>query len=165
MSGVLTIDKKLITYDGSSDESWRIEERPQSYVGADFYIGKPTDMNSAVTLAVINNMKLNILPNSKINGGYVQDGLMLSVNWFNFIIGNMIGVSTVADFKTWLSTHNIQVLYPLATPTEIQLTPTEVKTLLGNNNIFADSGSVEVEYRADTTLAYNELLSLIASLS
>lgn len=57
------------------------------------------------------------------------------------------------------------ICYELATPIEFQLTPTEVKTLLGNNNIFADSGSVEVEYRADTTLAYNELLSLIASLS
>lgn len=45
--------------------------------------------------------------------------------------------------------------------TEITLTPTQVKTLLGNNNIWADSGSVEVEYRADTTLAYNELLAMI----
>ena len=70
--------------------------------------------------------------------------------------------SNVADFKTAMN--GVQLVYELATPTEIQLTPTQVKTLLGNNNIFADSGSVEVEYRADTTLAYNELLSLIASL-
>ena len=66
-------------------------------------------------------------------------------------------------FKTAMN--GVQLVYELATPTEITLTPTQVTTLLGNNNIWADSGSVEVEYRADTTLAYNELLSLIASLS
>lgn len=66
-------------------------------------------------------------------------------------------------FKTAMSGQTMVI--ELAIPTEITLTPTQVNTLLGNNNIFADSGSVEVEYRADTTLAYNELLSLIASLS
>ena len=37
--------------------------------------------------------------------------------------------------------------YELATPTTVTLTPTQVKTLLGNNNIFADCGNVdEVTY-------------------
>lgn len=49
----------------------------------------------------------------------------------------------------------------LATPTTIQLIPTQVTTLLGNNNISANSGTVKVKYRADTTLAYNELLAMI----
>lgn len=44
------------------------------------------------------------------------------------------------------------VCYELATPIEIQLTPEEVTTLLGTNNIFADSGDVEVKYRADIAL-------------
>ena len=67
------------------------------------------------------------------------------------------------SFKASLT--NVTFSYGVATPIEVTLTPTQVNTLLGQNNIFADSGSVEVEYRADTTLAYNELLSLIASLS
>lgn len=58
-----------------------------------------------------------------------------------------------------------QVVDMSGTGTTTQLTPTEVNTLLGSNNIWANAGTVEVEYRADTTLAYNELLSLIASLS
>ena len=72
---------------------------------------------------------------------------------------------TLEEFKTWQSSHDVYVVDELATPIEVTLTPTQVKTLLGNNNIWSDSGSVEVEYRADTTLVYNELLSLIASLS
>lgn len=72
---------------------------------------------------------------------------------------------TLEEFKTWQSSHDVYVVDELATPIEVTLTPTQVNTLLGNNNIWSDSGTVEVEYRADTTLVYNELLSLIASLS
>ena len=70
---------------------------------------------------------------------------------------------TVAQFKTAMNGQTL--VYELATPIELTLTPTEVKSLLGANNVWSESGTVEVEYRADTTLAYNELLSLIASLS
>lgn len=62
-------------------------------------------------------------------------------------------------FKTAMN--GVQLVYELATPTEITLTPTQVKTLLGSNNIWSESGTVEVEYRADSTLAYNELVAMI----
>lgn len=45
-----------------------------------------------------------------------------------------------ATFKTAMS--GVQLVYELATPTTVQLTPTEVRTLLGNNNIFADTGNI-----------------------
>lgn len=54
-----------------------------------------------------------------------------------------------------------QVVDMSGTGSELTLTPTEVKTLLGSNNIWSDSGTVEVEYRADSTLAYNELVAMI----
>ena len=48
---------------------------------------------------------------------------------------------------------NQTLVYDLAAPVTYQLTPTEVKTLLGANNIFADCGDiVSLDYRADTTL-------------
>ena len=43
-----------------------------------------------------------------------------------------------------------QVVYKLATPIEVQLTPTEVKTLLGANNIWADTGDITVEVTGGT---------------
>jgi hypothetical protein len=46
----------------------------------------------------------------------------------------------------------VQVVYQVASGTTYQLTPVEVKTLLGLNNIWADTGDVEVQYRADTKL-------------
>lgn len=41
---------------------------------------------------------------------------------------------------------------PLPTPEVYQLEPEEVKTLLGVNNIYADTGNVSVTYRADIDL-------------
>lgn len=46
----------------------------------------------------------------------------------------------------------VQLCYELATPIEITLTAQEIDTLLGTNNIWADAGPVDVEYRADTKL-------------
>lgn len=44
-------------------------------------------------------------------------------------------------------TTGAQVVYPLTTPLTYHLTPTEVTTLLGVNNIWADTGDVKVWYK------------------
>ena len=46
-------------------------------------------------------------------------------------------------------TTGAQVVYPLTTPITYQLTPEEVTTLLGTNNVWADTGDVTVEYRSN----------------
>ena len=50
-------------------------------------------------------------------------------------------------FKTAMD--GVMLCYALATPQTYTLTPTEVKTLLGENRIYADAGDVTVEYRVD----------------
>lgn len=47
---------------------------------------------------------------------------------------------------------DVQVVLPLATPITYHLTPTEIKSLLGDNNVWADAGDTSVTYRADTKL-------------
>ena len=44
------------------------------------------------------------------------------------------------DFKTAMS--GVQLVYELATPTEITLTPVEIDTLLHDNNIYSDTGDI-----------------------
>ena len=51
-------------------------------------------------------------------------------------------ITTKQQAIDWFASNPTTVIYELATPIEIQLTPTEIKTLLGNNNIFADTGDV-----------------------
>jgi hypothetical protein len=57
---------------------------------------------------------------------------------------------TLESYKTFLQDNPFEVYIPFATPTEIQLTPQEIRTLLGENNIWSDGGDMEVEYPADT---------------
>lgn len=58
--------------------------------------------------------------------------------------------SDATAFKTAMS--GVQLCYQLATPITYHLTPTEIKSLLGDNNVWADCGNTEVTYRADTKL-------------
>ena len=51
-------------------------------------------------------------------------------------------------FQTAMS--GVMLVYELATPITYQLTPQEVKTLLGQNIVWADTGDVDVTYQADT---------------
>lgn len=59
-------------------------------------------------------------------------------------------------FKTAMT--GIKLCYPLATPTTYQLTPSTINTLLGVNNVWADSGDVTIEYYADTKLYIDKKL-------
>jgi hypothetical protein len=45
--------------------------------------------------------------------------------------------------------NGVQLVYELATPIEYTLTGQEVRTFLGQNNIWNDTGNTEVMYRAD----------------
>lgn len=47
-----------------------------------------------------------------------------------------------------------EAVVSLATPQTVQLTPTEVRTLLGDNVIFSDAGAVSVTYQTDSMWEY-----------
>ena len=63
-------------------------------------------------------------------------------------------------------TTGAQVVYELATPLTYNLTPQEITSLLGQNNIWADCGDTSVTYRADTTLYISKKIAeALASLT
>ena len=53
-------------------------------------------------------------------------------------------------FKTAMD--GVQLVYELATPQTYQLTPQQINTLLGDNNVWSEQGSVAVVYKADIQL-------------
>lgn len=57
---------------------------------------------------------------------------------------NMLGIASIADWKTWLASNNVQITYPLETPLTYNLTPTQVMSLLGENVVWSPDGEVEV---------------------
>ena len=58
--------------------------------------------------------------------------------------------SDAESFKEAMS--GVQLCYELAEPIHYPLAPIEIKTLLGQNNVWADTGDAEVEYRASTKM-------------
>lgn len=52
--------------------------------------------------------------------------------------------SSLANFKT--DYNGLQILYELATPIITTITPTKIKSLVGENNISADTGDIDIIY-------------------
>ena len=71
-------------------------------------------------------------------------------------------ITTEADAKTYLANNPLTVVYALATPQTYHLDPVTVNTLLGNNTVYVDCGSVTVDYPVDTTIAYTEQKNAIS---
>ena len=65
-----------------------------------------------------------------------------------------------AAFKTAMN--GVQLVYELATPIEVDVDPTTIKTVDGINNVWADTGDIEVEYCADTKRYIQKLISQLA---
>ena len=64
---------------------------------------------------------------------------------------------TESSWMSYLSTAGITVTYPIE-PFTVQLTPAQMQTLLGTNNIWTSTGGdTSVEYRADTKLFIEKL--------
>ena len=69
------------------------------------------------------------------------------------------GYTTATEYEAFLAEHPLTFVYMLKEPLTVQLTAEEATTLKGQNNIWADTGDVEVEYRADTKLYINKVLN------
>ena len=68
-----------------------------------------------------------------------------SSSWANFRI-RMTESMTLAELKSFLAQNNMIIAYPLATPIEYDITPEQLKTFTGTNNIWSNADRVEVEY-------------------
>lgn len=68
-------------------------------------------------------------------------------------------VGTFADltaFETWLDSNPIDIIYELATPTELTLTPAELELLKGYNYITTNGTTIALAYLPDSLLAEAE---------
>ena len=69
---------------------------------------------------------------------------------------------TLDQIKADASAGKIAIRYDLATPIIYHLDPITVNTLLGNNTIYVDCGSVSVDYPADTGIVVAEQSNAIS---
>ena len=155
VSGVLTVDRAIATYDGS--ETWQMSSGTGYYQ----FNKNQTDALNSVKAICDKFEKISTTERSQKSGlvSYASDKLM------RFSLTTDFGISTVEQWKTWLASNNVQVCYELATPQTIQLTPTEVKSLLATNNVFADTGDIlDATYVRNANITINDLIRRIEAL-
>ena len=149
ISGVLTVKRAFVEYDGSSDEAWEY--------GAGAGLNQFYIQNIGIKLSTIdiicNRLKTIALQDRAGNYNTVYAGTNIDT-----INVNMESITSISDWKNWLSTNNLQIAYALATPITVQLTPEEITTLVGVNNLLAPLDGQEItEAKYRPVYTYEEL--------
>lgn len=88
---------------------------------------------------------LNVGDNFNANTAGGADTLFLSIANYGL---------TQSEWKSTYAGLTVDIIARLATPVTYQLTPTEIKTILGVNNIWADTGDIDVVYHHELTARY-----------
>ena len=86
----------------------------------------------------------------RTSGGYgqLENGQMVGANANEYVYVRDDRFSDTTSFKAAVS--GAQIVYPLATPIPIQLTPQEVESLAGDNNLWSDANQpLTVTYRSN----------------
>lgn len=111
-----------------------------------------TSINSSDTINCLSNYYINTYSRAYIRSHLDSVNNVCATNGWEIIIANK-SITSIDDFKTWLSTHNTEVYYPLATPYKVDLGI--VDTLLSYDeitNVFSDSDLypvINVKYYKD----------------
>lgn len=150
-SGVLTINQRTKTFDGT--ENWElIGNTDNNYFNYRFHYGQ-SGLGAA---SYLTRVECSHYPYNSSVYGDSSDGIGVIVTGDNIYIrlGSASTITTVDAFKAFLAEQYaagtpVQVCYQLATPITVQLTPTEILALSGQNTLYSDTGDTTVAGRAD----------------
>ena len=148
-SGVLTVDKQIADL---GDVIWSPDpNRPGVFYGG-ISGREPSSPIYACSEYLVRTESVTTDVDFYISGKESYGGGVI------FVRDTRYATSTGVEYKT--AATGIKCVFKLATPVTYQLTEQELKTLLGQNNIWATAnGDTTVEYRADTKLYIQKVLS------
>ena len=132
-------------FDGSSDENW-IKYGSGS---AQAYAMKIAPSNSAVIVGnevTINSSYLKpVTPDSTWGN---NDNFISFSTTFSTIVTGIRTITTVEDWKQYLSSNPLQVVYELATPITIPVTAQQIQTIVGENVVLVEGSSGDITVQA-----------------
>ena len=150
VSGVLTVtwvsERMLNTYGWSLNTSPAIDRRFQWNYGSGTAIPKGINQNGTFICSHLNPSNISVNSNP-FGYFYISQGWVVIPDRDSFF-------ATLDDFKNWLSNNEVYICYKLATPIIIQLTPQQIETLIGENNV-----SVPLTGQSLDELTYREVLA------
>lgn len=135
VSGELTVTHKYMDFDGT--ERWSLGTSTVWYTISDMNLSKsrkgwcnyfPVKTDSSDTRTIL----------------MVQFGSDSKENRFYLVNAYENGYDEQAKIQALVT--GMQIVYPLAEPLVIQLTPQQIKSLLGKNNAWCSTGDVDLQY-------------------
>lgn len=140
LTGVLTVDRAIVDL---GTLTWTYDPTiPRFYTTG--LQSKTSPVNNSEAMDGLSTLYKVV----SFNDLYVQRKENGSIAVSNNKIVSIINTAytDAQSFKTAMVGQTL--VYPLATPYEIQLTPHQIRSLYGNNTIFADTGNASLEYWA-----------------
>jgi len=150
VSGVLTVDSRYLTVDDFSEFNGGVS------TGGLHWVNVPKSRPAGVNDDTSTNVCSHAPYSSNNTTGWLSRTPMYNVNSGGFPARIYVASASLADFKTEYAT--LQAVYKLAKPVTYQLTPQQIKTLVGTNNVWASSGQI-----VSIKFTYGGLLSELPS--
>lgn len=147
-TGVLTVDMKKITL--TADMNWQYSSATDRFF---VVINDAVAKSGDLLFAGMCNMFKSATGNDDNSVSYINQSAK------GFAIKYSALGGSLTAWEQFITDNTVEVVYELATPTTVQLTPQEVKTLLGYNNI-SSTGTVDVVYHADTKLYVDKMTAV-----
>ena len=169
-TGLLTITKKMWimtgTESGWSESSEASEKACSIFVNSSATTDKKLGYGTSVCSHFLNTKDNSAFNASKVRIGIYGDHSDLPRMYFDWGENS----STTPDFKAWLAEQYangtpVTVVYDLATPTTIQLTPQEILALAGTNSIYSNTGNTDVSGKSDPNAVIQDLYNKLNALS
>ena len=151
-TGDLTIDYGYVEFDGSSDEVFGMND-------SGFINHQQTDMKIGAAQNGWANW-LDVHSDSSVLG--IRLGASSSSNYmiFDKIPNNISEVTDIPSWRTYLSTHPLQVVYPLANPIVINIGKSNIKLFSGNNYVSTSNGNLSLTYYLNNVDSIEQLIKL-----
>ena len=151
--------RKKVVLDGSSDENWELESSSsvyRFYIRINDSLSNPTDR-----VPVVCNRGVFNSSNNNIGTTFIKSNLF-------YFIPNQ-DITTVELFKEWLTTHNLEVEYPLNSPTTEEFKVPTIPSYYPFTNVSTDNDlTTDMQWKiladCDNSLKQEELEKRIEAL-
>ena len=142
VSGVLTVDRVYVDL-GDLSQPWGYVSNGNRFTNNSLASLIKTPSTDGIAVEAITS-QLKVLSLNDLKGS--SNDALFAVGDTGIISVRYTSCGTdIEAIKTALT--GVELVYKLATPITIQLTPTAVKSLLGSNNVWADTGDItDAEY-------------------
>lgn len=154
LSGILTVDRVMFTIDGdstlstldtSSDNFNRVTYAPYSSIGVSNISFDCCDMFECIA--------------PRVTAGLYKVWNSTSASSPRMFFGLPKTVTTLDAAKAWFALNETHIVAQIASPQTYQLTPADVRTLLGDNIISANTDDMDLTYCADPNLYIERKIS------